>query len=354
MKKNRFSIIIPAYNCENTINKCVNSILGQLGNEDEIIIVDDFSTDNTYNIIKELSNENRIKTVKNTSNKGVSYSRNLGVELAKNNLIMFIDSDDYIDKDSLMDYIKIYKARKPDLICSGIVRINTSNNKKKIINFNMTKELTNREDISLNVLELEKKDLFSSACNKLYIKDIISNNNLKFSHEANNMEDFEFNCKYINYCKKVYILNKAKYFYTYTKNISLSSSYISNLLERYYLIKELRRQLYETILSNDKVEKHMLNMNSNYLLKCINNLYRENSYLDKEERCTTIQRIINLNDLKTYIDMTDYRDDNYTKIMKMILKQKNVKIIDKSFIAIKTFRRLFKNIYSYLLDILIR
>ena len=95
--KLKFSIIIPAYNIEKYIDKCINSIIEQTYKNYEIIIINDGSTDNTKNIIDKYKTKKKV-TIINQNNKGLSESRNIGVKKATGNYILFVDGDDYIDK----------------------------------------------------------------------------------------------------------------------------------------------------------------------------------------------------------------------------------------------------------------
>ena len=119
----KFSIIIPAYNAENSIQKSIDSILNQTYNNYEIIVVNDGSTDNTINLIEKNS---KIKII-NQKNLGVSSARNTGIENAKGDFIAFIDADDYIEKNYLEEFNNIIEKYNPDLIICGI---NESNNSK--------------------------------------------------------------------------------------------------------------------------------------------------------------------------------------------------------------------------------
>ena len=92
------SIIVPAYNCEKSIEKCIDSILKQTYNDIEIIIVNDGSTDRTDDICREMAKqENRIKYIFK-ENGGVSSARNIGLDFANGEFIQFVDSDDYLEK----------------------------------------------------------------------------------------------------------------------------------------------------------------------------------------------------------------------------------------------------------------
>ena len=103
MKKNiLISIVVPTYNNEKFLDKCVESILSQTYHEFELLIINDGSTDNTINVLQPyLKKDKRIK-LHNTKNKGVSSARNLGISKAKGEYICFIDSDDWVEKDYLV------------------------------------------------------------------------------------------------------------------------------------------------------------------------------------------------------------------------------------------------------------
>ena len=113
MEKNiLISIVVPTYNNEKFIDKCVESILSQTYHEFELLIINDGSTDNTINVLQPyLKKEQRIK-LHNTKNKGVSSARNLGISKAKGEYICFIDSDDWVEKDYLSQFVSKIKNPK--------------------------------------------------------------------------------------------------------------------------------------------------------------------------------------------------------------------------------------------------
>ena len=86
----KYSIIIPVYNVENYIRDCINSLYRQSYGNFELIVIDDASTDNSFNIIKEFCHDARLRLFRNDYNKGVSYTRNYGLSIAKGEYILFI------------------------------------------------------------------------------------------------------------------------------------------------------------------------------------------------------------------------------------------------------------------------
>ena len=103
----KYSIIIPVYNTSKYLKKCLDSIINQTYKDYEVIIINDGSTDNSLDIIKEYSSKNKSIKYKSIKNSGLSVARNTGVSLARGEYILFLDSDDYIDK-NLLNKLSIY------------------------------------------------------------------------------------------------------------------------------------------------------------------------------------------------------------------------------------------------------
>ena len=125
------SIIIPAYNSEKFIKRCLDSVINQIYKNLEIIVIDDASKDNTKQIIKEYAEkDNRIRPFYSSENKGVSFSRNIGLKASTGEYIMFVDSDDELTKDAVRRMIDIAVKYNSDYVDSyEIVKYTKRNNK---------------------------------------------------------------------------------------------------------------------------------------------------------------------------------------------------------------------------------
>jgi len=121
MKKPQVSVIIPAYNSEKYIGRCLDSVLEQSFEDFEVLVIDDGSTDGTGKIVKEYATHDERVIYKRQKNMGVAKTRNKAIKLAKGELIAFIDNDDYIDKDYLK---KLLPIQGEDLVLSGYRRPN--------------------------------------------------------------------------------------------------------------------------------------------------------------------------------------------------------------------------------------
>lgn len=214
--KHKFSLIIPAYNVEKYIKKCLDSVLNQTYNNYEIIIINDGSTDNTSKILERYKSNKKIKII-NQENKGLSNARNTGVSNAKGDYILFIDSDDFIEKELLEILNKTIKDE--DLVRFQIKILDETN---KII-----KEYKEETFNNLNGIEafnkLSKYNLVELAVCYAYKKDTFLKNNYKFEEKTYH-EDFGLIPYIIISSKKVTSINYIGYNYLQRKNSIMNNT----------------------------------------------------------------------------------------------------------------------------------
>jgi len=201
----KVSIIVPVYNTENYLKKCLDSLVNQTLENIEILIVNDGSTDNSQKIIDEYKElySNKIK-IFNKSNGGLSDARNFAIPHTTGEYIGFVDSDDYIELDMFEKMYALAKTKNLDLVeC----------------NFNW--EYPNKIKIDYGIDYLEKKDFFLfgrvMVCNKLFKTSIIKDNNITFSKSLN-YEDIEFFYNLIPYINNYSLINNSFYHYIQREN----------------------------------------------------------------------------------------------------------------------------------------
>ncbi|MBR1884084.1 MAG: glycosyltransferase family 2 protein [Clostridia bacterium] len=128
------SVIIPCYNVKDYVRKAVDSVLNQSYKNLEIIIVDDSSTDGTYEILKEYEEENKgkITLIRNEENSGsAAYSRNVALKVANGEYIGFIDPDDYVDEDYFLNLYNALKENDSLISCTDIVLVDEKGRSNK-------------------------------------------------------------------------------------------------------------------------------------------------------------------------------------------------------------------------------
>lgn len=215
----KLSIIVPVYNVEKYLPKCLESLIKQTLKDIEIICVNDGSMDNSLAILKEFaSRDSRIRIIDN-QHQGVAKTRNTGIEQSSGEYIGFVDSDDYIDIDF---FEKLYNSATKSNSDIAIASILKHKNFFNIYNAKYTKEetaITIQDKIKLCE---DKKHFFFYAWNKIYHSRFIKENNIKFS-EGQIYEDVMFAIKALYYSNKIISVYGTKYHYIEHEN-SLTKS----------------------------------------------------------------------------------------------------------------------------------
>lgn len=213
------SIIVPVYNVENYIKECINSIINQSYKNIEIILVDDGSTDNSGSLCEEFSLiDSRIVTF-HKENGGLSDARNYGIRHSNGEYIMFVDSDDIIDKDIVnVLYTLIQKDKSIDISVCNLKRFNDGHPPRFIHRDKYS--ILDREG-SLKEF-LYQKRISTSSCGKLYRKKIMEN---IFFVKNQRFEDNEFVFKLLLNVDKVIVSESELYAYRCRQNSITTSSF---------------------------------------------------------------------------------------------------------------------------------
>lgn len=200
------SIIVPVYNAENELNRCVESILGQSFKNFELLLIDDGSSDTSGKLCDEFSENDKRIRVFHKNNGGVSSARNLGLQHASGDWICFIDSDDYVNKSYLLSLYTALKLLNSDLVQAGFIRINGSSTQQ----VNCVDQ-----DISTSSMSDILSHLRGFSISKLFNIKIIRQNCIKFDESLTIAEDLCFNLKYISHISSATFIHNTDYFYVY-------------------------------------------------------------------------------------------------------------------------------------------
>lgn len=202
------SIIVPVFNGEKYIKRCISSVMKTEKIEYELIIINDCSTDKTEQIVKEIKDEN-IKLINLQQNKGVSYCRNLGVQEAKGRYITFLDVDDCIEKDMYSVMVQKAEEERVEVCCCNYYEINENTNKKVKSKYQLKNEVIEQPEI----IKLFLTDKISPACwDKIYRSDFLKEK-IKVDEELAVGEDILFILDVMKQCKKLAIVDSYFYYY---------------------------------------------------------------------------------------------------------------------------------------------
>ncbi|UMB60335.1 glycosyltransferase [Lutibacter sp. A80] len=231
------SVIVPVYNVEDYLHKCIDSIINQTFHHLEIILVNDGSTDTSAQICDNYAKKDtRIKVI-HQSNAGVSVARNKGIEIAMGEYITFIDSDDFIEEDFIETLYTTSKKNNLDIVISNFHKEQEEIINERKSNFSTTKVFDRLEIQEKIIPFFLKEDGLNSCCNKIYKADLIKNNAINFPIGITNGEDALFNLQCFNKATKVQFINYAGYYYrevtgSATRNI-LNKDYFKIALDVY-------------------------------------------------------------------------------------------------------------------------
>lgn len=252
----KISIIVPIYNVEKYLDRCMQTLINQTLQDIEIIMVDDGSPDNCPKLCDEYAQkDNRIKVI-HKKNGGLSDARNAGLNIATGEYVAFIDSDDFT---SINAYEKLYNVAikdNYDIVFAGFVRHDKEGNIIKCFTYN--REYIGK-DINYFLSDMlyqekqdsEEKEICMSVWNAIYKKEILDKNNIRFKSERKFLsEDILFHSEILPCCKRIRCIPEHFYHYLHNEE-SLTHTFKDTKIEASI-------RLYETILSN--LEKNSISM----------------------------------------------------------------------------------------------
>lgn len=221
IEKKILSIIVPVYNVEDYIEKCLYSLVNQnIENYEIIVVVDGSKDDSIITVNKYKKKYPNLIVVKETENRGLSAARNLGISLAKGKYIGFVDSDDYVDHSMFSKMLKSAIKNNSDIVvCSYYKNIN------KVLKKVNIKKMISTNDFLLHCPPY--------AWNKIYRADLFEN--IRFPEKIN-YEDISTVFPLICLAQQINVINEPLYYYTYKRDGSILSTYTIKTLD---LIKSL-------------------------------------------------------------------------------------------------------------------
>lgn len=242
------TVIVPVYNVEKYINRCVDSIINQSYTNLEIILVDDGSLDNCGQICDKYANEDARVKVIHKKNGGLGFARNSGMEVSTGKYVMFVDGDDYIENNMVINLYTDLKNNKADTCIGGFRRVE----KNQVIE--VKNKFAGMQIIGDKILTDILAKMFGpdyvhndfiemSVWKVLFSNEIIKEHNLKFPSEREFIsEDIIFDTEYYSFSNKVYMSSDCGYFYC-DNGDSLTNSYRKDRFQKQIILNcELKRR----------------------------------------------------------------------------------------------------------------
>ena len=341
----KISIVVPIYNAEEFLEKCVESLINQTCDDIEILLINDGSTDRSLEICEKFSQQDKRIKIFNQSNQGVSQSRNTGLQNAKSELITFVDADDWIEDTFCEMAQENYLRLAYDILSVDAFIIHGNNRKKNEFYRYEFDELSSeiKEDLILQTINKDSANykpefkVIGTTWAKIYRTEFLKNNNLLFNKELTRAEDHVFLLNCLSFNPNVRYIKKSLYNYRrqeqstvnkYTPNVYRKFQKTIAILNELCIIKEGNKNIknavnarvimnISSILANDSLHK-----DNNDSLKSRINSFRE---VMKEEPFKYAIQNVNLTNL-----------NRKGVILALLLRTKQYRIIFKVYNKFKT------------------
>lgn len=333
MGKKTISIIIPIYNAENYIDRCLGSIVNQTYKDLEIICINDGSSDKSKNILRKWEKSDKRIKVYDLHNGGVSKARNFALDVANGMYIMFVDIDDWISKNTCELALNQMLIHSVDVVMWPYLReFNSKKIPKKIFDQDIIFErdsilILHRKLFGLLSTEMsnpENADALCTVWGKLYTKEIIDKNGIRFYDikKIGSYEDGLFNIDYLKKANKAFYMNNYLYHYWKENGSSITSNYNADLFQQ----KKNLYKILESKIANDCLDSSYLEALNNR--KCLDYVSLGiNATSDKSSIMTQVKRLRNiLDDQERQILIKSFDTRNmpfYWKTFYFLLKKKS-------------------------------
>ncbi|MFD1040620.1 glycosyltransferase [Virgibacillus byunsanensis] len=325
----QISIIVPIYNVEQYLHKCIDSILAQTFNDFELILVNDGSSDKSGEICDQFAKKDIRAKVIHKKNGGVSSARNKGIDIATGNFIGFVDPDDVIEPNMYDELLQSAIQLDADIVVCPIKTINLIIDRISISSIwrNNVGCVLNKETIENEIIPsilANKTYSLVSSVNKLYKKSIFDLYDIRFDENKHHSEDARLNFTFLMMINSLVFVDKPLYTYYIRKRNSLTQVFRSNLFDyikdnRSFLINMCEK--YNMNKNIESIKNHFTNVTLSHMQDVI-----INTNLTKGEKQKILLSIMEdevfIDDISSYSSPT-----SFYKVVKMLSIKKHINLL---------------------------
>lgn len=251
------SIIVPVFNAEKTIGRCIESILNQTYKEFELLLLDDGSTDASGEICDAYAQKDARIQVVHKENIGVSDTRNQGIAMARGEYLQFLDSDDWITTDATALFVRTAMEHQCDMVISKFYRVIGEHvSQKGAIDED---GLMDRLTFANHMMQKPADFYYGVLWNKLYKRSIIEEHQIKMDSSISWCEDFIFNLEYIRHVRTIYAMKVPVYYYVKTKGSLVSQGMsMKKMIQMKRTVFTCYNDFYKDVFSEEDYEKRKI------------------------------------------------------------------------------------------------
>lgn len=328
----KISVILPVYNVEKYLDRCIQSILNQTLNSIEIIIVNDGSTDKSGKILNLYAEkDSRIKVI-HQKNQGVSVARNQGLLAANGEYIAFIDPDDWIDNNMFEKLYCEAVQNDCDVVISCFFREDINNNKSvKTFHPFESNKLLLKDDIRDDICsQLLLNGFFTVVWDKIYRRSFLEKYKIKMYDDVKLREDYFFNMDVFGYAERVKYLPIPFYHYRDTPNSALKKYYKDLFQFDIKLYNKKKEYSGEWFINN---EKYLNKISYDFLMDVYNNVikvYNKNNIDVIKNKWKDIYRIVNHLDTRQALQQCEHYNskDRISNMKIYLIKSKYIILLN--------------------------
>lgn len=269
MKK--VSVIVPIYNAEKYLKRCIDSLINQSLKEIEILLVDDCSTDHSRQIIQEYEKKypNKIIAIYNSSNLGIGKTRNKAIKKASGEYIGFVDSDDYVGPDMYQDYHQFAKQNHLDIVTANNFRV-----KEGITTpiYSPHFEIASLKEEPSILIKIEY-----GPCNKIFKRNLIIEHNIFFD-ETKKYEDMPFVARCLYYAERIGHLKK-QYYYYHIHDFSETTTMDQKVYDMFDIMNQVNKLFQKEQYLKEELEMLNIRQFTRYMLQ---QKYQKNEEIRKQ------------------------------------------------------------------------
>lgn len=247
------SVVIPVLNGESVIGESVASALGQTHRNVEVIVVDNGSTDGTPSAVRSIAQKDGRVRLVDSGRTGVSHARNVGIDEAKGEYIVFCDADDEITRDALSSLLK--RAQMADIVAGGM-SFDVFDDKGNVVS-SLARQFTvplgvQGEGLGQYFEDLWDENYLQSCCSKLYSVQFLRKSDVRFDERLSSYEDLSFVLDCLSHGASITAIPDICYRYFRSTSESNSTRYKSNMTDQMQLVSESVASFYEKVLKKPK------------------------------------------------------------------------------------------------------
>lgn len=322
----KVTIVVPVYNAEQYLSKCINSLTNQTYSDIEIILINDGSNDSSGEICDNAAfTDKRIRVI-HKNNQGVSSARNIGIDMALGKFICFVDSDDYIDKNMIEDLYNKIADESSDFVLCGHRSLYSQTG--SIIEHSPLSFSGSAKEFFSNIESFIDSESIQGPCGKLFRLSIVNENCINFPAEMSFGEDTMFVYKYLSKCINISTIPKCYYNYVKINQNSLSTVIRSDKIDVFLKLYDELDILLVGFGINNKAMIHRKICTS--AMYCLGEVYGTEEKIDKKIRIKHIEKI--LTNKTVYDCFFNRRKDNMRfAVIFFLMKTRQFKTIDTMF-----------------------